>query len=250
MEINWTFAQHDIDSVRSIVNQYSSHPMVNDRVARNLADVRPPVARDRFWRAMVASLLTTQQRSGPDSAVARFINTKPFPLGYEMSLGRKQPRKYFADVLSRFGGIRRYDRIAEELTEDLTRLEGGLWGEIATVTETLRSSFNRPTEVAASDFIDEKLVGFGPKQARNLLQGLGLTRYEIPIDSRITRWLNDLGFPLHLSAAGLADRDYYKFVMEGVFQLCQASGVYPCIFDAAVFSSFDGDGWTAENVGW
>ena len=33
--------------------------------------------------------------------------------------------------------------------------------------------------------MSERLAGFGPKQARNLLQGLGLTRYEIPIDSRI-----------------------------------------------------------------
>src|SRR3712207_8726784 len=39
--------------------------------------------------------------------------------------------------------------------------------------------------------IDDSLKGFGPKQSRNLLQGLGLTRYEIPIDIRITRWFND-----------------------------------------------------------
>jgi hypothetical protein len=33
-------------------------------------------------------------------------------------------------------------------------------------------------------YIQETFEGFGPKQSRNLLQALGLTRYEIPIDIR------------------------------------------------------------------
>jgi hypothetical protein len=33
--------------------------------------------------------------------------------------------------------------------------------------------------------------GVGPTQARNLLQSLGLTWYEIPLDSRVVRWLRD-----------------------------------------------------------
>jgi hypothetical protein len=32
-----------------------------------------------------------------------------------------------------------------------------------------------------------------------LLQGLGLTKYEIHIDSRITGWLNEFGLPVALS---------------------------------------------------
>jgi hypothetical protein len=38
--------------------------------------------REDFWKQMVACLLTTQQRSGPTSAVTRFIRTAPFPLAY------------------------------------------------------------------------------------------------------------------------------------------------------------------------
>jgi len=36
----------------------------------------------------------------------------------------------------------------------------------------------------------QELKGIGPKQSRNLRQALGLLRYEIPIDSRIVKWLN------------------------------------------------------------
>jgi thermostable 8-oxoguanine DNA glycosylase len=103
----------------------------------------------------------------------------------------------------------------------------------------LNESQTHESEVEAADFIDDNLKGFGPKQARNLLQLLGLTKYEIPIDSRITEWLNDFGFPVRLSAVSLADRNYYVFVSEGFRKLCAASDLYPCMLDAAIFSSFD-----------
>jgi hypothetical protein len=94
-------------------------------------------------------------------------------------------------------------------------------------------------ETEAADFIDSHLKGFGPKQSRNLLQNLGLTRYGVPIDSRTTKWLNDFGFPVTLSATAMADLDYYRFVSEGFRELCDACGIYPCLLDAAIFSSFD-----------
>jgi len=94
-------------------------------------------------------------------------------------------------------------------------------------------------ERSAAQYIQEKLRGFGPKQSRNLLQTLGLTKFEIPLDSRVLKWLNTVGFPVPLSASALSDESYYSFVMDGVQELCAACGVFPCILDAAVFSSFD-----------
>jgi hypothetical protein len=79
---------------------------------------------------------------------------------------------------------------------------------------------------------------------------LGLTRYEIPIDSRITRWLNAFGFPVKLTAVVLQDRNYYNFVSEGFQRLCEACEIAPCVLDAAIFASYDKDLWTEENVVW
>ena len=81
-----------------------------------------------------------------------------------------------------------------------------------------------------------------------MLQALNLTRHEIPIDSRVTSWLNDFGFPLHLNAAALADPNYYSFVSDGIRHLCERSGVLPCVLDAAVFSLRDGDARTFANA--
>jgi len=42
----------------------------------------------------------------------------------------------------------------------------------------------------------------------------------------------------------------YNFVCGGIQTLGKASDVLPCILEAAIFASFDGDQWTDENVLW
>jgi thermostable 8-oxoguanine DNA glycosylase len=92
--------------------------------------------------------------------------------------------------------------------------------------------------------------GFGPKQARNFLQALGLTRYEIPIDSRVTDWLNRNGFPLELTAAALADRNYYLFILDAIQRLCEKAEIFPCLLDAAIFSAADSSEFTEAQLSW
>ena len=107
---------------------------------------------------------------------------------------------------------------------------------------------SRELESEVADHVQKHFLGFAPKQSRNLLQSLGLTRYEIPIDSRLTDWLNDVGFPVRLTATALVDDNYYRFISNGIQTLCERSGVLPCIFDAAVFALRDSADRTDENV--
>jgi hypothetical protein len=79
---------------------------------------------------------------------------------------------------------------------------------------------------------------------------MGLTRYEIPLDSRVTSWLNEFGFPIRLSAQGLADPAYYDLVSEGLQALCKKARVMPCVLDAAVFGSFDEEAWDEGSTFW
>jgi hypothetical protein len=39
---------------------------------------------------------------------------------------------------------------------------------------------------------------------------VGLSRFEVPIDSRITKWLNDFGFPVKLAPSALPDGNSMK----------------------------------------
>jgi hypothetical protein len=177
-------------------------------------------------------------------------------------------------ALSAFGGLRRGLTIARQAAANLTQLEAGGWLRVEENFQELLSRRSRlpdPGDFAlereAAVFVQgnspvpegsrprrrkrpatwDGLGGFGPKQSRNLWQWLGLSRFEIPLDSRTTTWLNSNRiFPFVLSAQALADENYYAFIMDGVRNLCAAAGILPCVFDAVVFSL--GENWHADSL--
>jgi len=250
MKIIWQIDTEDIDQVNEFFKRHKENTFVKNRIATNLKNEKPPVTRERFWEVMISCLLSTQQRSGPGSSVTRFISTSALALNYELCHAQGELATFVTKVLSEFGGLRRSTTIGLEAKANLEYLENGGWQATVDVLEKVRLHSSPETERHAVRYIDGHYRRFGPKQSRNLLQGLGLSRFEIPIDSRITKWLNDFGFPLKLSANALADQSYFEFVSNGFQQLAGACGIYPCILDAAIFSSFDGDGWTEENMVW
>ena len=250
MKIVWQIDDGDIARVKEFLDLHVDDPFVKSRIATNLKDDKPPVAMERFWDVMIACLLTTQQRSGPGSPVTRFISTSPFLLRLELCRGQADLDVFVTGVLGEFGGLRRSTTIGREAKANSVYLENGGWDATSEVLDRVRLNPSQETERLAARFVDEKFSGFGPKQARNLLQGLGLSRFEVPIDSRVTKWLNEFGFPVTLSAGALADRSYFEFVSDGFQRLAEACGIAPCVLDAAIFSSFDGGGWTEDNVVW
>lgn len=250
MKIIWQITSDDIAKVKDFFGRHKDNAFVRMRIATNLKDDKPAVTNELFWTVMIGCLLTTQQRSGPDSPVTRFISTSPFLLRYEICLGQADLDSFVTKTLSEFGGLRRSTTIGREANANWAFLHHGGWQTTSEVLDKVRVQPSPETERHAAKFVDENFRGFGPKQSRNLLQGLGLSRFEIPIDSRITKWLNDFGFPVTLTASALADRNYFEFVSDGFQRLSEACGIAPCVLDAAIFSSFDRAGWTEENVVW
>ncbi|MBK7480986.1 MAG: hypothetical protein IPI69_15585 [Bacteroidales bacterium] len=51
-----------------------------------------------------------------------------------------------------------------------------------------------------------------------------------------------------LTPTALQDRAYYEFVSDGIQYLCEKAVIFPCVLDAAIFSSFDKGQSTQENV--
>jgi hypothetical protein len=248
MKLNWQIDGTDVSRVKALIASQAEGALIRARQAHNLAESKPVVTKERLWRAMVAMRLTTRQKSGPESHVARFIRLSPFPLAYEIVQAARDARVLIAKALRKAGGIRFADKIASELAQNLDELEGGLWPATLAECNRLAQPVSREVEIEVAQHIQARFLGFGPKQSRNLLQSLGLTRYEIPIDSRLTDWLNQFGFPVRLTATALGDDNYYRFVSDGIQALCARSGVLPCIFDAAVFASRDSVAWTDDNV--
>jgi len=250
MQITWNITTEDTAKVKSFVEKYQDDLFVKERIRKNLATEKPPVTKETFWYWLVACLLTTQQRSGPNSAINQFLTTKPFPLGLDNCNSANKLAAFAEGTIKNFGGIRRGTTIGRELQKNLQWLDNEGWEPTLSHLDQLRESDDRLLERTVAEFIDENLAGFGPKQSRNLLQALGLTRYETPIDSRITKWLNAFGFPVRLSAGALSDRHYYEFISDGFQELCKEAGVYPCVLDAAIFTSYDDGGWTEDILVW
>jgi hypothetical protein len=137
--------------------------------------------------------------------------------------------------------------ISHQLTENFHRLEAGGWRDALDQCNSLRSLQPRDAESSVADHLENILLGIGPKQARNILQALCLTRYEIPIDSRVTNWLNkELSFPFKISSAALSDRAIYRLIMDGICALCTECDIFPCLLDAAIFGSMDKDEWSDD----
>jgi len=250
MEIQWIFTDADVARVRAFMHEHGENRLVSYRVQRNIERRPTAIAPEDFWYCLVACLLTTQQRSGPDSAVMKFLRIDPFPLGLDACRGCDDVAGLATKALANAGGIRRGPTIAEEIRKNLEWMEDKWWPELEDKLRPLLTADDALAEREIARWIDSQFYGFGPKQSRNLLQMLGLTRYEIPLDSRVAKRLNEFGFPLQISAGALGDEHMYEFMMDGVQALCRRCDIYPCVFDAAMFASFDGDGWRDLPMVW
>ncbi len=249
MKLSWEIDKDDVGRVKEFYDSQKEKTFVLNRIDRNVRKKIHEFCEETFWEAMLSCLLTTQQRSGPDSAVTRFICTTPFPLKYPNCRKSRDLKAFAERVITTFGGIRRAKTLSGEIDYNFRWLEKGGWDVIRKMVSELKQNQKPDAERQSATIIMESLKGFGPKQSRNLLQSLGLTRYETPIDSRIIRWLNQFGFPIKLSATSLSDPNYYNFVSDGFQKICEASGIYPCVMDAAIFASTDPE-WPKDKLIW
>ncbi len=68
----WQVEDGDVARIRSFYDQHKGNDFVVARYKLNVEGEPPEFSRHNFWRWMVGCLLTTQQRSGPTTAVSRF----------------------------------------------------------------------------------------------------------------------------------------------------------------------------------
>jgi hypothetical protein len=235
----------DVAAVRDLIERSRDTDFFRDRRVRNVALPPPNFSRADFWRILVGCLLTTQQRSTKGSAVDRFLEIDTFPLA--LNACEKQPsvQIFVSQTLESFGGIRRGVTISSQAEENWKRLEGGLWKDAEEWFAKLRQqrlrepqNEHRLVEREAAHWADESFAGLGPKQSRNLWQWLGLTRYEIPLDSRVTEWVNG-NLASKIEAKRLGQLGYYESALDSIQAICEKAGALPCELDAAAFDYED-----------
>jgi len=247
MNIIWDITKEDTQKMVDFINE-NQNVFVENRFNRNIKREHIVTDKNIILKEITMCLLTSQQRSGPNTPIGKFLRLKPFPFTVEKFEKEKNIEDFIRKTLLTNGLNRYINRITKFIIYNYTGLIHTKWELFKNIEKELNGQTTISEERKIADKIAKNLKGFGPKQARNLLQGLGLTRYEIPIDSRITNWLNKFGFPISLSSIALQDTSYYHFVSDGINELCKKVNIYPCIFDAVIFSSFDKGEWNEENV--
>lgn len=172
MRIVYDISDDEALHARAFFDSWRSNPFVKARKRRNVDGIRGRADHDQFWEALVSALLTTQQRSGPNSAVTRFISSSPFPLGLAACRANRPCNAFVEQRITAFGGIRRGRTIAGELESDLAWLEQGGWASVLPRLSALEASPDAALERETARYVAANLKGLGPKQARNVLQML------------------------------------------------------------------------------
>jgi len=243
MKIEVTFTRNDVECVKDVVARMAKHPIVIERRERNVRRRGIDLSHGTMWQRQIGCLLTTQQKSSEDSAVQRFIRSASPLLSLNQCREIEDIAEMAREELSSFGGIRRTTVIPKQIAHNFRYLNRGGWDEFDALLSPLANApQSKEQERTCANAVDKLLKGFGPKQSRNLLQWLGLTRHEIPIDSRVIRWLRKLGESdslCLLSSSALGEREYYCCIMDTIQELCSEAEVLPCMFDASVFASFE-----------
>lgn len=251
MHLELSFEESEIEAVKAVVEEYyrRGQNALDDRRRKNVESLPLDISREDMWEAHMMGLLTSVQRSGTGSAVDRFLSAKQFPVPLEDCQKNQSVETLTNERLKRFPGIRFTTKIPEQVAKNFAWLEkNDGWKELEVWRDRLHAlHIQKPdpshyrVETQAAEFVDEHFVGFGPKQSRNFWQTLGLTRYSFVLDSRVIGWVrkNLTLDPGLLTAAGLSDIDYYLFVSSILMDLCARAGVFPCVFDAAAFDSYE-----------
>jgi hypothetical protein len=239
MKPSWEISENAIQRWREFVDFNVRNTVVKDRQRRNVERKDIDLSKSSLWRAFVGCQVTTQQRSGPGTPVSRFINSSSPALNYRAC--RREPS--LIKMLEReltSAGLRRARTIASNLAQTLGELEGGEWKTLLQHLSTLESNTTKNKEQRVAAYLQSrKYPGLGPKQSRNFIQWVGLSRYEVPLDSRVLKKLKELGCSFVPRATALSDETVYRFVESGLQQIASELGIYPCMLDACIFSSFD-----------
>ena len=167
MQLDWIVTPGDQQRIEEFVASREGDYLVQHRIRRNVEGVHDPITETTIWKSLVSCLLSTQQRSGPASAITRFQGESPFPLALERCRSESSLSSYVTACLTDYGGIRFTEKIGRELEVNLARLDGGLWESVESSILRLLVPAGPALEREVAMILRASLYGIGPKQSRN-----------------------------------------------------------------------------------
>jgi len=83
MNISWEITDNDIQKLKKVLIE-NQNPFLIKRKERNILQQNIVINENTIIKTMIACLLTSQQRSGPNSIVGQFLQKEPFPITLEL----------------------------------------------------------------------------------------------------------------------------------------------------------------------
>ena len=241
MQANWTIDSSSLKEWRKFVAENSGNEFSIKRRTKNIRHIGIDLSKNKIWKKLVSCQVTTQQRSGPNSLVSKFLNSDSPAL--EITMCRKASSvQNLVEKECTKAGLRMASKISKNLAAIWQSLENGEWDSLIQQLKTIEKNTSLKKERLVIDYLRSgKYPGLGPKQSRNFIQSLGLSKYEIPLDSRTLKKMRDMGVNFVPSGGSLSDPIVYIFIQDALQQLASKLDIYPCELDACIFSSFDVD---------
>lgn len=236
MQIDWCINNEDIKKVSDFVNLHLNVPHVANRVTRNVNSQGLLINRDTILQSLFYSLLLPNQKHSINSQITSFIKNINYSLQYITIINLPDVKEHICEISKKHGITLDINKEPEYFAENFKLLESTNWALLDLLIKKLCTKGEKQIEREIADYVNTMFKGFGAVESRIFLQYLGLTKYEIPIDSIVSDWLNNFGFPVKLSVTALQDRNYYHFVSNGIQLLCKKANVYPCVLEAAIHS--------------
>lgn len=237
MKIIWELNDSDIKKITDIVDNNQT-PFVANRIIKNINRKGIILNKDIILKNMFICLFTPQHGSDQDKRLSSFFNKEPFVLTEKYLLNKFNIENEVLQVLKSHG-ITPSEKVINSFVRNYFYLLQSNWEIITKLKNCAQGNYTKSQERDLADNIDTMFKGFGSIQSRRFLQTLGLTKYEIPINSKTIEWLKNFGFPISFSPIALQDKSFYHFISDGIQLLCEKATIYPCVFDAAIYSFYD-----------
>lgn len=157
----WTFDKVTLAQWEQLVRDNTSKPLPRRRYELNVRRIGIDLSKQNVWHSLVGCQVTTQQRSGPRSAVSRFLNSKSLALNLAKCRESKDLREFLTGEMTN-AGLRRAPTIASNLATILKNLQAGEWRVLLNHLETLRTYPTSLKERAVVNYLlGSKYPGLG-----------------------------------------------------------------------------------------
>jgi thermostable 8-oxoguanine DNA glycosylase len=238
MELIWKLSDSDISRIRDFVKKHMN-PYVEKVKNKNIDHVDRVIDRDSLLKAMLICLMSSETDSYPESKMEQIFNKKPFLLSCQYLFKVSNIELAFQETFKATGVTKYLKKVPRYFSTNFESLVETNWDLESEINRSLGNELTKYDERKLADMVDRSFKGFGSKEARSFLLALGVTKYEIPIDYNLIKWLKNFDFPIKFSKIALQDILFYHFVSDGIQKLCEISEIYPCVLYASIISSYE-----------